>query len=76
MTKFPLFRLDSVYNTNASEAKQMLERNSLYQIMGLRIPTGQRQTSRLFTSLVEDLNLTLPKTNPVTGQGHPTTVSS
>lgn len=33
MTKFPLFRLDSIYSTNASEAKQMLERNtgSLYQ---------------------------------------------
>ena len=39
MTKFPLFRLDSIYSTNASEAKQMLERNSLY-IIGLRIPNG------------------------------------
>ena len=77
MTKFPLFRLESIYSTNASETKQMLERNSLYQtLMGLRIPNGQGQTSWLFTSVVKDLTLTLPKTNPVSDQGYPMTVSS
>ena len=37
--------------------------------MGLRITTGQRQISWLFTSVVEDLNLGLPRTNPASGQG-------
>ena len=34
--------------------------------MGLTIPTGWGQTSRLFTSMVEDLNSGLPGTNPPT----------
>ena len=33
-----------------------------------RIPTGQRQTSWLFTSMAEDLNSGLPWTNPASGQ--------
>ena len=36
----------------------------------LRIPTGRRQTSWLFTSVLEDLNAGLPRTNPVSGQSH------
>ena len=32
---------------------------------GLRIPSGRRQTSWLFTSVVEDLNSGQPWTNPV-----------
>ena len=62
--KFLLFTLGGVYRTNASGAKQILE-----NITGLRIPTGQRQTSWPFTSMVEDLNLGVPRTNPASGQG-------
>ena len=39
-------------------------------VKGLRIPTGRRQTSWLFTSALEDLNAELPSTNPVSGQSH------
>ena len=35
----------------------------------LRIPTGRRQTSWLFKSVVEDLNSALLWTNPASGQG-------
>ena len=45
----PLFTLGSIYSTCASGAEQ-----------GTRIPTGRRQTSWLFTSVVEDLNSGLP----------------
>ena len=38
-------------------------------VKGLRIPTGRRQTSWLFTSVLEDLNSELPRTNPASGQG-------
>ena len=38
-------------------------------ITGLRIPTGRRQTSWLFTSVTEDLNSGLPRTNPASVQG-------
>ena len=41
----------------------------LSNITGLRIPTGRRQTSWLFTSMVEDLNSGLPWINPASGQG-------
>lgn len=34
----------------------------------LRNPIRQRQTSWLFTSVVEDLSLGLPGTNPASGQ--------
>ena len=34
----------------------------------VKIPTGGRQTSWLFTSVVEDLNSGLPWTNPASGQ--------
>ena len=34
-----------------------------------RILPGRVQSSRLFTSFVEDLNLGLPRTNPASGQG-------
>ena len=37
--------------------------------MWLRIPTGKRRTSWLFTSMVEDLNLGLQRINPVSGEG-------
>ena len=37
--------------------------------MGLTIPTGQKQTSWLFTSMVEDLNTGTPTTNPASLQG-------
>ena len=37
--------------------------------MGLTIPTGQKQTSWLFTSMVEDLNTGIPTTNPASLQG-------
>ena len=36
--------------------------------MWLRIPTGQRQTSWLFTSVVEDLNSWLLRTTPASSQ--------
>ena len=32
-------------------------------------PNGRRRTSWLFTSVVEDLNSSLPRTNPASGQG-------
>ena len=32
-------------------------------------PTGLRQTSRLFTNMVEDLNSRQLRTNPASGQG-------
>ena len=37
----------------------------------LRIPTGSRRTKRLliFTSMAEDLNSELPRTNPARGKG-------
>ena len=38
-------------------------------VQGLRIPTGRRQTTWLFTSVLEDLNAGLPRTNPASGQG-------
>ena len=38
-------------------------------VKGLRIPTGRRQTSWLFTSALEDLNAGLSRTNPASGQG-------
>ena len=40
-----------------------------FNIAGLRIPTGRRQTSWLFTSVVEDLNSGPLRTNPARGQG-------
>ena len=40
-------------------------------MIGLRIPTGRRQTSWLFTSMVEDLNSGLPRTNPASSQSGP-----
>jgi len=35
-----------------------LKKNKIYQlnVMGLKIPTGGRQTSWLFTSMTEELN--------------------
>ena len=52
-----LFTLGSIYSTNASGAEQMLEtNNSNWAQRVLRTPTGRRQTSWLFTSMVEDLN--------------------
>ena len=36
--------------------------------MGIRIPTGRRQTSWLFTSVVEDLNSGLLRTDPASGR--------
>ena len=38
-------------------------------VKGLRIPTGRRQTTWLFTSVLEDLKAGLPRTNPASGQG-------
>ena len=38
-------------------------------ITWLKIPTGWRQTSWLFTSVTEDLNSGLPRTNPESDQG-------
>jgi len=35
-----------------------------WKITRLRIPTGRRQTSWLFTSVAKDLNSRLPGTNP------------
>ena len=47
-----------LYNsTNASGAEEIPETNKLSNMNGLRIPTGRRQISWLFTSVVEDLNL-------------------
>ena len=51
----PLFSLGSIYSTNASGAEQMTETNNS-NITGLRIPTSRRQTSWLFTSVMEDMN--------------------
>ena len=38
-------------------------------VKGLRIPTGRRQTTWLFTSALEDLKAGLPRTNAASGQG-------
>ena len=44
------------------------ERNDRTQKQLLRIPTGRRQTSWLFTSAAEKLNQGLPGTNSTSGQ--------
>ena len=53
-----LFTLGSIYSTYASGAEKMTETKSLNQTINrFKNPaTGRRQTSWLFTSLVEDLN--------------------
>ena len=51
----PLFTLGSIYSTYASRVEQVTETNNS-NITGLRIPTGRRQTSWLFTSVIEDVN--------------------
>ena len=57
--KLLFFTLGSIYSTNASGAKQSPETNrfeSNIHVNGLRILTGQRQTSWLLASVVKDLN--------------------
>ena len=44
---------------------QLFKQNIIWQ----RIPTGRRQTGWLFTSVAEDLNSGLLRTNPASGQG-------
>ena len=44
---------------------QLFKQNIIWR----RIPTGRRQTGWLFTSVVEDLNSGLLRTNPASGQG-------
>ena len=58
--EFPLFRqyLSGEIALLLVEPRKFLETNNLNHIMGLRIPTGY------FTSMVEDLNSGLPRTNP------------
>ena len=53
--------LGSIYSTYASGAEQMTKKKFKSNIMGLRTPNGRRQTSWLFTSVVEDLNLALTR---------------
>ena len=64
-----LFTLGSIYSTDASGAEQMRETNNSYNLnlTARWIPTGQRQTSWVFTSMAEDLNSELPRTNPAGG---------
>ena len=40
----------------------------LFETNRLRIPTGRRQTSWLYTSTAEELSQGLPRTNPASGQ--------
>jgi len=44
---------------------KLKERNIIFQIniIGLKMPTGGRQTIWLFTSMTEELNLGLPRNN-------------
>ena len=44
------------------------ETNNWNELNRLRIPTGWRQTSWLWTSAAEELNQGLPRTNPASGQ--------
>ena len=65
----PSLTRGSIYSTYVSRAEQMTETNNSNQTYtGLRIPTGRRQTSWLFTSLVEDLNSGRPWRNQASGQ--------
>ena len=45
------------------------EINHSNKLNKLRIPTGRRQTSWLYTSTAKELNQVLPGTNPACGQG-------
>ena len=67
----PLFTFGSIYSTNTSWAEQMRETNNsnIIKHNRVKIPTGQRQTSWLFTSMAQDLNSGLPRANPASGQG-------
>ena len=59
LNKLLFFTLGSIYSTNASGAKQSPETNkfeSNIHVNWLRILIGQRQTSWLLASVVEDLN--------------------
>ena len=64
----PLFTFGSIYSTNASEAEKCLKQIIEIKLTRVKNPTGRRQTSWLFTSVVEDLNSGLPRTNPAGGQ--------
>jgi len=58
-------------HSTRSIAQQMSETNNYFipNLTGLRIPTGRRQTSWLFTSVAVDLNQGVPRTNAASGQG-------
>ena len=60
----PLFTFGSIYSTNASEAEKCLKQIIEIKLNRVKNPTGRRQTSWLFTSVVEDLNSGQPRTNP------------
>ena len=53
-----------LFRTNANNDKLIFKIN----ITRLRIPTGGRQTSWLFTSVAEKLNSGVPRTTSASGQ--------
>ena len=62
----PIFTLGSVNSASASGAEQTGGRlkqiiQTEHTVTLLRIPTGRKQTSWLFTSVVEDFNSGLPR---------------
>ena len=67
----PLFTLGSinfVAQTLVGPSK-CLKQTIQIGLKRVKNPNGRRRTSWLFTSVVEDLNSSLPRTNPASGQG-------
>ena len=67
----PLFTLGSinfVAQTLVGPSK-CLKQTIQIGLKRVKNPNGRRRTSWLFTSMVEDLNSSLPRTNPASGQG-------
>ena len=71
MMIIPLFTLGSinfVAQTLVGPSK-WLKQTIQIGLKRVKIANGRRRTSWLFTSVVEDLNSSLPRTNPASGQG-------
>ena len=67
----PLFTLGSI-NFIAQTlvgSNKCLKQTIQIGLKRVKNPNGRRRTSWLFTSVVEDLNSSLPRTNPARGQG-------
>ena len=60
ITIIPLFTLGSIYCTDVGGAEQMPETNNL------KDPEANQLDQ--FTSMAEELNSVLPRTNPASGQ--------